>query len=204
MHNQNQPQNFQDSTQIPPQQNHGGHALLDTHEAIGTLVGGIEQYVIFSEHIQDQELTTMNQRHRNFLSQMYNTIIDTLKTGQDPSVPTQTYQMEQNNDVIYGMQPSTPKGPVQASTEINDECISSYMIGQLKTIASEFTLAALEATNPVLRRVIADSIPNVIEMAYEVFLYQNKHQYYQVPQLKPEDMTAIQNEYAPIQGNLPH
>ena len=78
MQNQNQPQNFQDSTQIPPQQNHGGHALLDADEAIGTLVGGMEQYVIFSEHIQYQELASISQRHGTFLSQLYNTIIDTL------------------------------------------------------------------------------------------------------------------------------
>src|SRR5690625_148378 len=198
---QNQPQHFQDSTQIPPQQNHGGLALLTAHEAIGSVVGAIEQYVLFSEHIQDQELSDINQRHRTFLSQMYNTIIDSLKTGQDPSVPTQTYQMEENNEVMYGMQPSSPKAPIQASTEINDECLSSYMIGELKAIVSSFTTTAFESTNPVLRRIFADSIPNVIEMGYEVFLYQNKNQYYQVPQLQAQDMQAIQNGYAPIQGN---
>ena len=61
-------------------------------------------------------------------------------------------------------------------------------------------MTAMEVTNPVLRRLFADSIPNLIEMAYEIFLYQNKNQYYQVPQLKEEDMQIIMNSYAAAQN----
>lgn len=205
MQQQNQhQQNMQNPSQMTSNTSFGGHELLDAHEAIDCLMGGMEQYLLFEQHIQDQELSTMLQKHRSFLTQLYNTIVDTLKTGKDPAVPTQTYNMEQSNEVIYGMQPSSPKSPAQTVNEINDECISSYMLGALKQISSSFTTTALEATNPVLRRVIADSIPNIIEMAYEVFLYQNKNQYYQVPQLQMQDMQAISNSFAPIQGNMPH
>lgn len=65
-------------------------------------------------------------------------------------------------------------------------------------------MSALEATNPVLRRIFADSVPNVVEMAYEIYLYQNKHQYYQVPQYQQQDMQAIINSFAPVQGNMTH
>ncbi|HLS06729.1 MAG TPA: spore coat protein [Bacillota bacterium] len=201
MNNQQQPfQNEQQSNQIPAQQNHGGHALLDADEAIGVIMSGIEQYNIFGEHIQDQELSAINERQKSFLSQVYNTFIETMKTGQDPTTPTHTYMMDMPTNVTYGLQQSAPKSPLQSSTELNDECISTYMMNALKAMASNFTLAALEATNPVLRRVIADSIPNIIEMGYELFLYQNKNQYYQVPQLNAQDMSIIQNGYAPIQG----
>lgn len=204
MQNQQQQPNLQNSNQMPPQQNEGGHALFDAHEAIGTVIGAMEHHVLYKEHMKDQELISMAGRHQTFLTQMYNTIIDTLKSGQDPAVPTQTYHMQQSNDVIYGMKQSPPKSPVQSANEITDECISSFMLGGLKAIASAFTTTALEATNPVLRRIFADSVPNVIEMAYEVFLYQNKHQYYQVPQLQPQDMTIIKNGFARIQGNTIH
>lgn len=200
MPEQNQSQNFQYSNQMAPQMNHGGHELLDAHEAIGGLIGNMEQALFYEQHIQDPELKAMLQRQKAFQTQLYNTIVDTLQTGQDPSVPTQTYQMNEPNDVTYGMAPSQPKSPAQSVHEINDECITSFMMGGLKACASAFTTTALEATNPVLRRVLADSIPNVIEMAYEVFLYQNKHQYYQVPQLKQEDMQQYINGFSPMQG----
>lgn len=189
---------------MPAQQSHGGHELFDAHEAISGLVGGMEQYLLYEQHVQDPELQTMLQQHQTFLTQLYNTLVETLKTGQKPSVPTQTYNMTQNNDVVYGMQPSQPKKPAQSANELNDQCISSFMMGCLKSAASSFTMAALESTNPVMRRVFQDSVPNLIEMAYEVFLYQNKNQYYQVPQLKQEDMQNYMNSFAPIQGQMPH
>lgn len=206
MLNQNQQFNEQQqkSSGMPPQQQFGGHELLEVDEAIGALTGGLEHYVIYDQHVQDQELSTIMQRQKTFLTQMYNTILDTFKSGKDPAVKTQTYLMEENNQSVYGMKPSSPKTPIQSINELNDECISNGILGHLKAIASSFTLTALEATNPVLRRIFADSIPNVIEMAYEMYLYQNKHQYYQVAQLQPQDMQAIINSYAPVQGNMSH
>ncbi|MUV38346.1 Spore coat protein F-like protein YhcQ [Lentibacillus sp. JNUCC-1] len=204
MPNQQQNQNMQQSPNMPPQQNHGGHELFDSHEAISTLVGGLEQYMLYEQHIQDPELKDIHQRHKTYMTQLYNTIVETLKTGQDPKVPTQTYNMQMENDVVYGTQPGQPKTPAQSPTEINDQCVSGFMMGQLKACASGFTMTALEATNPVLRRVFADSVPNMIELAYEVFLYQNKHQYYQVPQLKDQDLQMYLNSFAPVQNTMPH
>lgn len=195
---------LKDSMQLPDQQNHGGHELFDAHEAISGLSAGLEQFLLYEQHIQDPELKTMLQQHKTFLTQLYNTIVETLQTGQEPSVKTQVYKMTQPNDVLYGMQPAQPKSPVQSVNELNDECVSGFMMGVLKSSASAFTTTAFETTNPVLRRVFADSIPNLIEMGYEVFLYQNKHQYYQVPQLKPQDMQSYITGFGPVQGTMPH
>lgn len=197
----NQPQ--QKGSQMPLSQQFGAHELLDADEAIGTLVGGIEHFVLYDQYVQDQELKSIMQRQKSALTTIYNTILDTLKSGRDPEVKTQTYLMQtDSNRTIFGLKPKTsPKTPIQSVNEFNDECISSAMLGHLKAIASEFTLAALEATHPVLRRIFADSIPNVIEMAYEVYLYQNRNQYYEVPQLSPQDMQTIVNSYGQAQQN---
>lgn len=200
MQNQQPQQNFQQSSQMQPQMNHGGHELIEAHGAIGGLVGSMEQSLLYEQHIQDPELKAMSERHKAFKTQLYNTIVDTLQSGQDPSTPTQTYEMNESNNVIYGMKPSQPKSPAQSVNEINDECIAGFMMGNLKSCATTFTTVALEATNPVLRRVFADSIPNIIEMGYELFLYQNKHQYYQVPQLNQQDMQNYMNSFSPVQG----
>jgi spore coat protein CotF len=45
---------------------------------------------------------------------------------------------------------------------------------------------------------MADSVPNFIEMGYEIFLYQNKRQYYQVPQLPEQEMKQMLNSFDPI------
>jgi spore coat protein CotF len=202
--NQNQQGQMQAGTNMPPQQNFGGHELMEVHESLGGVVGTLEHFVIAEQYVQDPELSGIMQRQKGFISQMYNTILDTLKSGQDPAVKTQTYEMQENNQTTYGMTPSTPKAPITSVGEINDQCVSSALLGHLKGMATHFTTTALESSNPVLRRIFADSVPNIIEMAFETFLYQNKHQYYQVPQLPLNDMQAIINAHAPVSGTMPH
>lgn len=182
---------------------HGGHEVLDVHSLLGSLIGLQEQYLMYRTHIQDQELLDILDRQKQFLADQYNIMVEAFSTGQDPSKPTGSYNMNQNNNVIYGMKPSQPKKPIQSINELNDECISSFMMGLVKANASTMTVAALEATNPVVRRVIADSIPNMIEMAYEIFLYQNKKGYYQVPPLPQMDMQQLLNGFAPAPMGKP-
>lgn len=205
MVHQSQNQGQQQSSQMPLTQQFGAHELLDADEAIDTLVGGIEHFVLYDEHVQDAQLKNIMQRQKAALTQIYNSLIDTMKSGQDPAVKTQTYLMEESDTkTTFGMQPSSPKAPIQSVSELNDECISSAILGHIKAIASEFTLAALEATHPVLRRIFSDSIPNVIEMGYEMYLYQNAKQYYEVPQLSPQDMQTIVNSFGQAPNNMQH
>jgi len=185
---------------VPPQLNHGGHEVLDVHEVLSSSVGAMNQYLMLRPHVKDQELASILDRQYQFMQEEYNITLQCFQSGQNPSKPTQSYKMTQGNDFVYGLTPSQPKKPMQSMAEISDEFISSCMLTACKTGASQKTMAALETTNPVVRRVLADSIPNCIEMAYELSIYQNKHHYYQVPQFAQQDMTQIMNSFAPANG----
>ncbi|WP_144528517.1 spore coat protein [Peribacillus simplex] len=186
---------------IPPQMNHGGHELFDVHEVLSGTIGTLNTYTLLRQHIQDQELLDILDRQYQFIQDEYNITLECFQSGQDPSKRTQSYKMNQGNDFIYGLTTTQPKKPLQSVSEITDECISGLMLGAVKSTASMKAMAALEITNPVVRRVLADSVPNCIEMAYEISVYQNKHHYYQVPQLAQQDMQQMMNSYAPAQGN---
>ncbi|MCK2020822.1 spore coat protein [Peribacillus frigoritolerans] len=186
---------------IPPQLNHGGHEVFDVHEVLSGAIGTLNTYTLLRQHVQDQELLDILDRQYQFIQDEYNISLECFQTGQDPSKPTQSYKMNQGNDFIYGLTPTQPKKPLQSVSEITDECISGLMLAAVKSTASMKAMAALEITNPVVRRVFADSVPNCIEMAYEISIYQNKHHYYQVPQLAQQDMQQMMNSYAPAQGN---
>jgi spore coat protein CotF len=185
---------------VPQQMNHGGHELFDVHEVLSGSIGILDQYMLWSQHVKDPELSDILNRQHQFMQDEYNITVDCFRTGQDPSKPTGSYKMKQGNDFTYGLTPTQPKKPMQSVSEITDECISGWMLGAVKSASGMKTMAALEVTNPVVRRVLADSVPNCIEMAYELSIYQNKHQYYQVPQLAQQDMQQMINAYAPAQG----
>ncbi|MFB1098217.1 MULTISPECIES: spore coat protein [Terribacillus] len=204
MENQMQTAQMNQPTTLHGKQNHGGHEIFDTHEILTGMISVIDQYKIFDQFIQDPELKTVAQRQGDFLTQTYNTMVETFKTGQDPTVPTTSYSMQQGNDVVYGIKPSQPKKPITSVNELTDECVSTYMLTQTKSLATMSTRGACEITNPVLRRIVADSVPNLIEMSYEIFLYQNKHHYYQVAQLQPSDMAAMMQSYDSAPMNQTH
>ncbi|GAB1154980.1 spore coat protein [Paenibacillus illinoisensis] len=195
---------------IPPQLNHGGHEMFDVHEVLAGAINTLNTYTMLSQHVQDPELRDILLRQKQFMSEEYNITLECFRTGQDPSKPTQSYKMSQDNDFTYGMKPSQPKKPMLSATEICDQSISLSMLNAVKSGAVMKTTAALESTNPVVRRVLADSLPNCIEMAYEISIYQNKNGFYQVPQLPQQDMQQMLNGFAPsmiasqIGGNLPH
>ena len=198
--NQNQPggethQNMHTGN-VPQQMNHGGHEVLDLHEVLSGSVAALNQMILLRPQVKDQELLDILDRQYRFALDEYNITVEAFKTGKDPSHPTGSYKMTQGNDFVYGMKASQPKKPIQSASEISDEIISGFMLDAAKTGASGKTMAALETTNPVVRRVLADSVPNCIEMAYELSIYQNKHHYYQVPQLAQQDMQQLLNSFA--------
>jgi spore coat protein CotF len=211
MQNQGQPNMMpQSGAQMPPNmmntqsKDHGGHELFDAHEIIAGIISMLDQYQMYDQHIQDPELKDIVKRQSAFVTTMYNTIVGSFSTGHDPVVPTQQYKMKQNHTTTYGIKPGAPKKPNQSVNELSDKGLSAYMLGQTKALSTLLAMTALEMTNPVLRRVVADSVPNFIEMSYEVFLYQNKHGYYQVPQLNEQDMTLMLQSYTTVpQQNLP-
>jgi spore coat protein CotF len=157
------------------------------------------------QHVKDPELLDIMNRQEEFMITEYNTIVECFQTGMKPSVSTQVYNMKQGNDFVYGLKPAQPMKPIQTPQEINDQVISGMMLSSVKSNASLKGMATTEITNPVVRRVLADTIPNCIEMAYEISIYQNKHHYYQVPQLAAGDMQQMVSSYAPVQmKNLPN
>lgn len=195
---ENQFMNESQTTQgnMPLSMNHGAHEVLDVHEVLSGAIAGLNQFVLLRQHVQDQELLNILDRQYAFMLDEYNITAECFKTGQDPSHPTRSYKMQMSNDSKYGLTTSQPKKPMTSASELNDAIISGFLLSCHKLNATGKTNAALESTNPVVRRVLQDSIPNCVEMAYELSLYQNKKGYYQIPQLSPSDMQTMLNMYA--------
>lgn len=195
-------QNNQQQMEMPTENialQFGGPELMHMHESIGALTGAIEHIRINAPKIKDKQLSSIVMAQEQYITKLYNVILETVHTAKEPQQKMADYMMQQTDPkTTFGLTPKPPKKPIQQPTEITDECISSAILGHLKGIASGFTMSALESTHPVLRRVIADSVPNIIEMAYEVFLYENQKGSYEVPQYSGSDMLQIINSYSKL------
>ncbi|MDM5297316.1 spore coat protein [Bacillus pumilus] len=185
-----------------PELNHGGHELFDLHEILAGTINILDQYMILRQFIQDPVLSDILDRQYQFVLSQYNVTVDCFSTGQKPSEDTSTYMMKEQTQVIYGIKPSQPKKPNQSLQDVKDLGITGHMLSLVKSHSSLLAMSALEVTNPVVRRVLSAQVPNFIEMAYEIFLYQNKHGYYQVPQLSVQDMKAMTSAFVPMQEQV--
>ncbi|KAF1680403.1 spore coat protein [Bacillus mexicanus] len=203
LNHQQQSQQMNKGIPGKPHKNHGGHEMFDMHEVLSGTLTVLDQFTMLKQFCKDQELLNILDRQHQFITSQYNLTAECFKTGSEPSQKTATYMMKEDNQTVYGMQPSQPKKPVQSLNEIDDSIISRQMLCAVKAQASALTMASLEMTNPAVRRVLSAQIQQYVEMAFEIFLYQNKHGYYQVPQLDAQDMGQLRNAFAPAQGQMP-
>lgn len=181
---------------------HGGHEMFDVQEVLSGAVSLLNTYKMTKEMVQDVELKEVMDRQVSFLTQEYNTLLEAFQTGSKPTVSLKSYMMKMDHSFTYGLKESEPVTPITEVTDMNDQHVSSLLLGIMKSSASLRAMTALEMTNPVVRRVVADSVPNAVEMAYELSLYQNHHGYYQVPQLPTQDMQKMMNAYGPSSNTV--
>lgn len=185
------------SKSLQPVQNHGAHEMFDVQESLKSLIGVQNQFTYWKDQIKDGQLKQLVDRQHLFVIDMYNTLLDTFQTGAAPANVTYPYEMKLTHDFSYGIKQQTPLAPMEAPTAVNDAFISSTLLGTIKSCATHCTTAALETTNPVVRRVLADSVPNLIELGYELSIYQNQNHVYQVPLMPENDAQVIRQNFQP-------
>ena len=190
------------STQAEVKIDRGGHELINGHEILSSYINVLDQYLLFKGSIKEKGLVQILERQYAFVTVQYNRVVEAYATAQKPSQEMKPYMMKVSNEITYGMKSTQPKKPNQSAAEVNDAGISGYMLAMMKSAASKTTTTALEVANPVVRRVLVDSVPNFAEMAYELFLYQNQQGYYPVPQLNEQDWTQLLQGYAPSETNI--
>lgn len=185
---------------VPPQLNHGAREISAVTDALGASIDTMNQYLIYRQHVKGQELLGILDRQYKFMQDEYNITVECFQSGKNPSKPTGQYNMQTNNDFVYGLKPGQPKKPFQSIGEISDEFVSARLLGAVKAGANAKVVAAIESTNPVVRRVLADSIPNCLEMAYELSIFMNKNGFYHIPQFPQQDAQQLLNSFAVATG----
>ncbi|USB33968.1 spore coat protein [Paenibacillus sp. YPG26] len=193
--------NQQSQGQSIPQFNRGGHELFETHEILQCTINLLDNYTIYRSYVKDQELMGILDRQAAYIRTQYNLTVECFMSGQKPSQETEPYLIPQMKQPIYGLQQQgQAKKPAASQAEINDAVISTLMLNIVKPHASALARSATEVVNPVVRRVLASQSQNFVEMAYELFEYQNVRGYYQLPQLSGQELHAMMNEFAPTIG----
>lgn len=172
----------------------GAHEVMEVHEVLTTTINGINQFQLYSPHVNDQQLSSILNKQLQFMNQEYNNLVQAVNTqGYSMGTP---YRSPMSLQPKYGLNNPPTQNPNTTPNRLKDQDIASGMLCLHKSSALTKTMAALECADPNLRRMIQQSSTNCSEMAYEVWQYMNQNGYYQVPTMKQMTTNTMTQSYA--------
>ena len=173
----------------------GAHETMEMHEVLNETVNCINTFQLFQQHVTDPGLRQILDRQLDFLSNEYNSMVNTLHThGRGQAVP---YRAQKGGTPKYGLRQPAPEAPNASYQQFDDRDIASCMLSSAKCGAAMRMHAALECADPMLRSMLLQAAQNSAEMAYETWNFMNQKGYYQVPTMLQQTTQTMVNVYQP-------
>lgn len=175
----------------------GAHEMMELHEVLTGSIDAINVFELYRPHVKDPQLMLLLDRQLQFMKQEYNSLAQAMNQQGMASMGGTPYRAPKMMNPIYGLHQPKPQHPNASANEMNDEDVSSGMLGFHKSSASKSMVAAQEIVQPQLRRMVQQGAVNCSEMSYEVFQYMNQKGYYQVPTMADITTNTMMTTYQP-------
>ncbi len=171
----------------------GAHETMQVHEVLSGMIEGINRFNLYRPFIQDSQLSSIMDRHLQFMNQTYDNIISYLQNR--GTITTMPYHGTRKPSVSYGLSNPAPMHPNRSPQALNDRDVAMGMLAYHKCSAIISTLAALECADPALRQLMQNSANSCMNEAWECFAYMNEKGMYQVPTMLPNTTYTFINTY---------
>lgn len=177
---------------------YGAHEVMELHEVLTDAIDGINRFQLYRPHVTDNELLSILDHQVQFMTQNYNNMVQAAnQTGLGQATP---YRAPKSPQPKYGLHNPQPQSPNDSVNAMDDQDVSSGMLGCHKASAFVRMMGALECANPELRRMMQQAAVNCSEQAYEVWQYMNEKGYYQVPTMKEMTTDTMMSTYSTTTG----
>ena len=175
----------------------GAHEVMELHEVLTDTIDGINQFQLYRPHVTDTALRSILDHQIQFMTQEYNNLVQAAnQSGKGEATPYRAPKTQP----VYGLDNPQAQSPNRSVNEMDDQDVSSGMLGCHKASALVRMMAALECADPQLRRMMQQGAVNCSEQAYEVWQFMNDRGYYQVPTMKEMTTNTMMNTYTAASG----
>lgn len=181
----------------------GAHELYDLHELTMSCVNSITNMAYMLEHVQDQEMKSILEKHFPYHVRDYNMKVEFLNqhNGAHKELPVLKIS---GNDVSMMSNLMNMAPPIQPRTAIQDmndrEMATAYLL-TLKRAGREYAWAAMESANPEIRSFLETAFMMSSTHAYEVWQYMAKKGFYPFEPANEQSMQKIGAMYQVIPEN---
>lgn len=176
----------------------GAHEVMELHEVLTDTIDGINQFQLYRPHVSDSELRSILDHQIQFMTQDYNNMVQAAnQRGMGQATP---YRTPKSIQPVYGLDNPQPQSPNASINEMDDQDVSSGMLGCHKASAIKRMNGALECADPQLRQMMQQGALNCSEQAYEIWQYMNERRYYQVPTMQEMTTNTMIGTYSTAGG----
>lgn len=165
------------------------HELQDLSELTMSCVNSITSMAYMLDHIQDQELKQLVERHFPFHVRDYNMKVEFLNKVEGATTELPLFKEEGKilSDFTQSNMNAYPTvQPRVTVKDMNDrEMVTNYLL-TLKRAGREYAWSAMESANPEIRSFLQTAFMMSCSHAYEVWQYMVSKGYYP---LEPADQT---------------
>ncbi len=166
----------------------GSHQLtvseaMGLHEVLLTTSNAVDKLAFYAEETRDHELETVFHAHQRNAERTYQELIGYAhETGTHETGMTQYGSHFRGES---GHKPSRQTVRPEPTGRIEDRTMVLDCLVDCKTAATKFMEVATEASQPQLRRTLADISRQHLEQAFELYKIAEQHGWY--PSLKPHE-----------------
>jgi len=172
------------------------HELYQLNELTMSCVNSITSMAYMLDHVQDEELKTILEKHFPYHVRDYNMKVEFINNQQGASKELPRFKIDGDlNNYTQSTSTALPVQPRVSVIDMNDrEMVTSYLL-TLKRAGREYAWATMEISNPEIRGFLETAFLMSSAHAYEVWQYMINKGYYHIEQANSEVISKIGSMY---------
>lgn len=176
----------------------GAHETMEVNEVLLEKVNMITHFNLYAQSTKNQRLLDMLMRHQQEEIRTYDEILAYTHDYNrfNPVPPRTNVRGITPQQIQYGVN-QPPQMQPQSDAAMTDRDVAIAMLQCHKNASMNGLRATLECADPNLRQMLLNSCANCVNQAYEVFLFLNEQNEYQVPELNSRIAKDFLHRYQP-------
>lgn len=176
----------------------GAHETLEVNEILLEKVNMITHFTLYAQAAKNPRLVDMIRRHQQEEIRTYDEIVAYTHDYNSfkPVPPQSNLRGVTPEQIQYGVN-EPPQMQPQSNAQMTDREVAIALLLCHKNASMNGLRATLECADPNLRQMLLNSCANCVNQAYEVFLFLNELNEYQVPEMQSHIAKEFLHRYQP-------
>lgn len=162
--------------------------MMEVGKAMTSIVNCMNTFRMCQPHIKQQKMMSIMDKQMQYMMSMCKNIGKYMQSkGGNVEMPQQMMSWQSEYEFGNSMQQQRLQMDAGQLDEFHTGCC---MMSALKSCSIACNVATMACTDPIIRNIVMGCCTSCMNMAYDIFMYMNKKEMFQL-----SNMQGITNEY---------